>query len=70
MLDLLLLGLNLGGALHAVKLGLINHDGLALLALLGLLPDFPQLVLGECHCTSSVGLLRVAYKSVMSFQLL
>ena len=61
LLNLLLLRLNLGGGLHALELILIDDYGLALLALLGLLSDFPQLILGQGHSTSACGFLGVAY---------
>ena len=61
LLDLLLLGLNLGGTLHAFKLVMLNHDGLRLLALLSLFTDVSQLLLSEGGGTGLSLLFTIAY---------
>jgi len=44
--------LNLSGGLHAFELTLVDDDSLALLALVGLLADVSQLLLGESYGAS------------------
>ena len=51
-MNFLFLSLNLGGSLHAIELTLVDHDSLALLALLSLFADVSQLLLGESHGSS------------------
>ena len=51
-MDLLFLGLDLSGSLHAIQLILVNDDGLTLQALNCLLTDITKLILSECGNTS------------------
>jgi len=55
----LLLRLNLGGCLHALELALVDHNGFALLPLLGLLSDFSELLFGKRDRSGGCGLLGV-----------
>ena len=56
MLDLLLLGLNPGGSLHAVELLLFDDDCLGLLTFLSLLADVAEVFFGEGGSTASLSL--------------
>ena len=51
LLDLSLLGLDLGCGLHALEILLLDNDGLGLLALIGLFANVAQLLLGESGST-------------------
>jgi hypothetical protein len=54
LLDLSLLGLDLGCRLHALELVLLDNGGLGFLAFFGLLADVAQLLLGECSSTAGL----------------
>ncbi len=60
LLDLCLLGGDLGGGFHALELVVLDDDGFGFLALLGLLADVAQLLLGQGSDSSGLVLFGVA----------